>query len=219
MWQPGFDFVEAERARLVGYRRCFCIYSTHHRGRPERPGLVLGLDRGGACDGTAFRIAPEHAAATLGYLRAREQISGVYVEKQVTVGLEDHSRREVMALAFVVERAHPSYAGQLPLAEQVRIIRAARGLSGPNLEYLIGTVRHLESVGVHEPELARLLGLAGPHFLTHAPGDAIRRASTALIAACRSFRPAAPVMRATDRRRFNYRRNIAEWSCRGTRTL
>jgi glutathione-specific gamma-glutamylcyclotransferase len=213
MWRPGFQFAEAERARLTGYRRCFCVYSTHHRGCPKRPGLVLGLDRGGACEGTAFRVAQDSAAATLAYLRAREQVNGVYVEKQVTVRLEDASHREIPALAFIVERAHPSYAGRLPVAEQSRIIRAARGVSGPNLEYLIGTVRHLESLGIHEAELARVLSLAAPHFAeTYARGEPLRRASVALRAACQSFRPAAPILHATDRRRFSFRRKIAEWN-------
>ena len=78
MWRPGFAYEEAQRARLVGYRRCFCIYSVHHRGSPERPGLVLGLDRGGACEGIAYRIAAPRADETYQYRRARELINGVY---------------------------------------------------------------------------------------------------------------------------------------------
>ena len=62
MWRPGFAYEEAQHARLTGYRRCFCIYSVHHRGSPERPGLVLGLDRGGTCEGIAYRIAASRAA-------------------------------------------------------------------------------------------------------------------------------------------------------------
>ena len=76
MWRPGFAYEEVHRATLVGYRRCFCLYSTHHRGSPDRPGLVLGLDRGGACHGLVFRVAAERRLATLDYLTAREQISG-----------------------------------------------------------------------------------------------------------------------------------------------
>src|SRR5262245_36034065 len=64
MWRPGFAYEEARRARLTGYRRCFCIYSVHHRGRPERVGLVLGLDRGGVCEGVAYRVAAARAADT-----------------------------------------------------------------------------------------------------------------------------------------------------------
>src|ERR1700704_5481693 len=70
MWRPGFDYEEARHARLTGYKRCFCIYSVHHRGTAERPGMVLGLDRGGACEGIAFRVAAARAAQTTRYLRA-----------------------------------------------------------------------------------------------------------------------------------------------------
>ena len=94
MWRPGFAFEEARRARLIGCRRCFCIYSVHHRGTPERPGMVLGLDRGGACEGIAYRVAAANAAETVRYLRAREQINGVYREAHAAGGaIEGDSAR------------------------------------------------------------------------------------------------------------------------------
>ena len=120
MWKPGFPHDEAVKARLTGYRRCFCIYSTNHRGTGTRPGLVLGLDRGGVCDGIALRVTPAHAQTTLTYLRDREQVHGVYRETLVPVRLDDGSHRTVMAQAYIVERAHPSYAGPLSLDQQDR---------------------------------------------------------------------------------------------------
>ena len=87
MWNPGFDFAEARRARLTGYHRAFCIYSIHYRGTQRRPGLVLGLDRGGVCDGIAFRIAPEQRQQVLAYLRRRELIYAVYREALVPVDI------------------------------------------------------------------------------------------------------------------------------------
>ena len=162
MWRTGFPYVEAARATLTGLARAFCVYSVHHRGTPARPGLVLGLDRGGACHGMAFRVAPEHAAATIAYLRAREQVTGAYRESQRLVRLNDGSGRHVRALCYVVERAHPQYTGPLTAAEQARIIRWARGVSGANVDYLMSTLEHLEALGIREPELMRVRTLLGP---------------------------------------------------------
>ncbi len=95
MWRPGFAYEEARHARLTGYRRCFCIYSVYHRGTAKRPGLVLGLDRGGACEGIAYRVAGAGRCANRRYLRAREQVNGVYREAHVPVALIEGPRREV----------------------------------------------------------------------------------------------------------------------------
>ena len=127
MWRPGFPSEEIVHARLVGWRRAFCIYSRFHRGSPQRPGLVLGLDRGGVCEGLAYRVAPANVASTLAYLRDREQVVSVYREALVPVTLMTPERPEVLALAFLVERAHPSYAGALALCEQAQLIRGGAG--------------------------------------------------------------------------------------------
>jgi glutathione-specific gamma-glutamylcyclotransferase len=211
MWKPGFDYAEAARARLIGFRRGFCIYSTHHRGAPSRPGLVLGLDRGGMCDGIAYRVPPETARATAEYLRVREQVNGVYREALVPLTIEEGRRREVMAKAYIVERVHPSYAGQLSLDRQARLIRGAKGVSGANLDYLINTLAHLAQLGIHEPELTRLLTMIGPHFARGgAEGLASPRAA-ALLKVCQRLPFDAAPSRPGDRRRFIHRRQIAVW--------
>jgi glutathione-specific gamma-glutamylcyclotransferase len=153
MWRPGFDFLERAPARLVGLHRALCVYSFVHRGTPERPGLVLGLDRGGMCRGIAFRVAAAARAETLAYLRAREQVTTVYLETMRRVELEEKARRQVRVLCFMVDRSHVQYAGRLTLTECVHHVRQGHGRSGPNRDYVLETVQALEALGYRETDL------------------------------------------------------------------
>ncbi len=210
MWRPGFDHVEARAARIVGFQRAFCIYSTHHRGSEARPGLVLGLDRGGTCDGIAYRVAPALRAETISYLRAREQVSGVYRETYAPVQLLGGRDEEVTAVTYVVERAHPSYARRLAFGRQVDIIRGAHGLSGPNVEYLVNTSEHLRALGIRDRNLERLAAAAGGLFASsHEDPVTLHRRACALAATCRTVPVAAgPRLRPEERRRFLYRNAV-----------
>jgi cation transport protein ChaC len=159
MWRPGFDFVEQVPARLIGEHRALCVYSFDHRGTPEKPGLVLGLDRGGACRGIAFRVAASRREATIAYLREREQTTHVYREVMRSVWLENEARLRVSAMAYVVDRGHVQYAGRLTLTEQVRYVRQGHGRSGNNRDYVLSTVRSIEAQGFRDPKLHQLADL------------------------------------------------------------
>jgi glutathione-specific gamma-glutamylcyclotransferase len=159
MWRPGFEYIERVSARLIGEHRALCVYSFVHRGTPEKPGLVLGLDRGGACRGIAFRVAEKKRAATIAYLRAREQVTSVYREVTRSVWLENDARQRVGALAYVVDRGHVQYAGRLSLAEQLRHVLQGHGQSGPNREYVLATVKAIEAEGFRDIQLHRLAAM------------------------------------------------------------
>jgi cation transport protein ChaC len=154
MWRPGFDFAEARPALLRGYHRAFCIASTHYRGSPERPGLVLGLDRGGACRGRAYRVAAEHALPVARYLHEREMISGVYEPRWVRVRTAEGP---VTAATYVADRGHAQYAGKLPEERILALIRQGIGSAGSNIDYLANTVRHLDELGIADGPLHGLL--------------------------------------------------------------
>ena len=153
MWDPGFPYCEAEPATLRGHHRSFCVYSHRHRGTPERPGLVLGLDRGGTCKGIAYRVPAIDVPAALGYLWDREMQSRVYCLKELELNLPSGRAK---GLAFVVDRKHNHYAGCITLTETARLIHQGVGRRGTARQYLENTARELERLGVVDPSLQRL---------------------------------------------------------------
>jgi cation transport protein ChaC len=155
MWRPGFPFVERRRARLGGVHRAFCIYSVHHRGTYQRPGLVLGLAPGGSTVGAAYRVSEPDWAAAYAYLVEREQPTETYVERRIAVALDDG--RTVQALGFLSDRTHPQWAGALSLEQQAQLIAGATGLSGRNIDYLRDLVGHLREEGVSDRFMGPLL--------------------------------------------------------------
>ncbi|CAA7622023.1 conserved hypothetical protein [Candidatus Terasakiella magnetica] len=155
MWRPGFESVEVRPARLDGWHRDFCIYSRHWRGTPAKPGLVLGLDMGGQCRGLAFRVTAPCRDAVVDYLNERELIGYAYLATTLEVSLDDG--RRVPAYTFVADTSHHHYAGKLALEQAAAIIMDAEGRAGLNRDYLINTIRQLETDGYAEPELHALL--------------------------------------------------------------
>ena len=164
MWRPDFPFVDRVESRLVGAHRALCVYSFVHRGTPERPGLVLGLDHGGTCRGIAYRVPAAERTSTIAYLRAREQVTSVYLERMRPIRIEREPQPRVAALCYMVDRGHVQYAGRLTLEQQLHHVRQGHGQSGANRDYVIATVRALEELGYRETALHLLAQrLAGTH--------------------------------------------------------
>jgi cation transport protein ChaC len=157
MWRPGFDHVERVPARLVGAHRALCVYSWVHRGTRERPGLVLGLDRGGSCRGIAYRIAAKNSQQVIDYLRSRELVTNVYLETWRDIQLGGDEPRQQRALTFVVDRDHEQYAGKLSHEDLLSFVRDGIGSSGINADYVIATAAHIRELGFRDLVLERLV--------------------------------------------------------------
>jgi glutathione-specific gamma-glutamylcyclotransferase len=171
MWNPCFLYVEARRALLRGYHRALCILSIINRGTSEKPGLVLGLDRGGSCSGLAFRIDSDNLAAGKALLWEREMLNGVYRPRVLPVRLVGGER--VSALVFVARPDHPRYAGDLNSREAAALVAQGTGAYGTALDYLRNVVRHLDEFGIVDCPLHRVLRLAEATAATAtAEGDA-----------------------------------------------
>ncbi|MBX5161844.1 MULTISPECIES: gamma-glutamylcyclotransferase [unclassified Rhizobium] len=155
MWNPGFEFMERAEALIYGYRRSLCVRSFVHRGTRDSPGLVLGLDRGGACRGMAFRISPEKWDEVIDYLRARELVTNVYLERRVRLQLAGGCRVE--AVTYIADRDHEQYAGTLDAFEAARVVSQAKGQSGPNDAYVFNTAMHLKQMGIRDHWLEQVV--------------------------------------------------------------
>lgn len=156
MWNPGFEPAEQVLARLDGFHRSFCMWSIHHRGSEEDPGLVLALDEAEAtCEGVAMRVADAQHEAVLAYLRERELISAAYVEQTHDLTLRDG--RVVPALCYVIQSNHVQYCGGLALERQAQVIATAVGGRGPNTEYLYNTAEQLDAFGIVDADMSWLV--------------------------------------------------------------
>ena len=132
------------------------MHSVHHRGTKDRPGLVLALDRnsGSSCEGILLWADPSEFARVLAEIRERELVTSAYREEVVEVALRGGGGTE--AIAYVVDRNHSQYCGDLPPSRQAGIIARSSGISGENRDYLKRTVRRLAELGISDPGLAEI---------------------------------------------------------------
>jgi len=158
MWNPCFPFEDCRRALLRGWHRALCILSILNRGTVERPGLALGLDRGGSCTGFAFRIAPARLAAAKEALWQREMINGVYIPRIAPVVLKGGDR--VPALVFTARPGHPQYVPHLTAEQAACLVAQGVGSYGTAIDYLRNVVRHLDEFGIADCPLHAQLRLA-----------------------------------------------------------
>jgi len=155
MWSPGFAYREKQRGFLYGYHRALCIYSHRHRGTRERPGLVMGLCRGGSCWGMVYHLATRRQREILAALWRREMRNYVYLPRLVAARLG--GGRSVRALTFVSDQTHSQFAGDLDVERTARLVAQGRGGRGHNVDYLQKTLAHMRQLGVRDPHLDRVL--------------------------------------------------------------
>jgi glutathione-specific gamma-glutamylcyclotransferase len=160
IWSPQVRFEEQRVGTVHGYHRRFCLWSRINRGTPERPGLVLGLDRGGCCGGLAYRIAADNVRAELHELWEREMLLGSYHPTWVNFRAGGKALR---TLAFVVNRGASGYTGRLPENAMLEALQTACGRYGSCADYLLRTADSLRTLGIADRQMQRLRGqLLGP---------------------------------------------------------
>jgi cation transport protein ChaC len=154
LWRPGFTYEWTAKARIHGFHRALRVWSYHHRGTEHQPGLVLGLDAGGSCQGGVFEATEQRKPAVAQYLWEREMVTSVYTPRLVRAHCQGQA---YLALTFVLDRHHTQYAGELSAEQAAGHIETAVGRSGPNPEYLRETLAQLNALNVHDSGLEAVL--------------------------------------------------------------
>lgn len=153
IWNPVVDFVDRQVGRVYGLHRRFCLWTALGRGTPDNPGLVLGLDRGGSCQGILYRIAPEAVQTELSLVWRREMVVGSYIPRWVKVVSD---QQIISAITFTINRAHPSYTGEVEPERIVQHLATACGALGSSAEYLHQTISGLAQAGIYDRGLLLL---------------------------------------------------------------
>lgn len=168
IWNPGFEYLNACKAEVVGLHRSFCVWSTTYRGTEASPGLVMGLDQGGSCLGKAYEVNPNFLQDSMAYLYEREMDTFSYIPSVCSIRLfedetdnqthnQSSSSRTVEALTFVVDQKSPAYACNLNPTKKAEIINRSFGSRGPNIDYIINTYEHLNTMGIEDTYLRSIV--------------------------------------------------------------
>lgn len=170
IWRPEFDFSERRSAHVHGWHRALKMWSTINRGTPQTPGLVFGMLPGGSCQGMVFRIPRAEGDAAMRKLWLREMPNAVYDPRWLQCRTPDGS---VKALAFTLSRQSPHHTGELAPDEYRRIFSQAQGIYGTTLDYAQATHEQLQSMGIDDKALKRLLSYVDHSHITQTLSSAI----------------------------------------------
>jgi len=155
IWRRDFSFVEQRRGTLLGWHRSFCLELKTWRGTPLRPGLMMALERGGSCDGIAYRLPDGDEAEQICRLLDRE----LTVEEDLRMARWSPVRTASGPCRSLVFWAGPRGKGirpKLPLPEVAGVLATACGHMGSCASYLYNTVVQLEELGIRDRNLWRL---------------------------------------------------------------
>ena len=155
IWKPDFDAVEARHGTATGWHRSFCLEMTSWRGSRTQPGLMMALDRGGRCNGVAFRLSDDDR---LGQIRrmVRREVGTLQDASTVRWVSIQTMQGRVRALVFWAGPRGERVLRKLPLEAVAGVLARACGHMGSCAEYLYLTVKHLEEWGIRDRNLWQL---------------------------------------------------------------
>ena len=154
LWNPTIDYEEQFLAKIYGFHRSFCMKTNLGRGSFENPGLMLALDYGGSCRGSAFRLNKNDSIKNIDILFKREMVTGAYKPKLIKTKLENN--KNVLSLAFTVDKKHKNYFAKKNTFTKAKMIFKAQGFLGTCQEYFNNTLESLEELAIKDQEMGAI---------------------------------------------------------------
>ncbi len=172
IWAPEFDYVAERLGTVRGWHRSFCLgWVRIYRGTPERPGIMLALDRGGACKGVLFRLPPETMETNLHKILRREMPVKRTHDPSVRWMTAQTAEGPLQAIGFPISRSSPAYLPGLTTEMIVEALATAAGERGSMAEYLYSTITHLAERGIHDRYLWQMQDLVARRIEALQPID------------------------------------------------
>ena len=151
LWNPTVEYEGQFLAKIYGFHRSFCMKTYLGRGSFDNPGLMLGLDKGGSCQGMAFKLKKSNAIKNIDILFQREMVTGAYRPKLLKTKLANG--KIVLSLAFTVDKKHKNYFGKKDIKIKARMIAKASGFLGSCKEYFDNTLDSLSELNITDNEM------------------------------------------------------------------
>ena len=154
LWNPTVDYEDEFLAKVYGFHRSFCMKTNLGRGSFKNPGLMLGLDKGGSCQGSAFKLRNSEALKNIDILFRREMVTGAYKPKLLKTILVNG--RKVLSLAFTVDKKHKNYFQDKEIQTKAKMISNAHGFLGSCEEYFQNTLESLSELNIVDSEMTAI---------------------------------------------------------------
>jgi cation transport protein ChaC len=154
LWNPTVDYEDEFLAKVYGFHRSFCMKTNLGRGSFKNPGLMLGLDKGGSCRGSAFKLRNSEAIKNIDILFRREMVTGAYKPKLLKTILVNG--RKVLSLAFTVDKKHKNYFQDKEIQTKAKMISNAHGFLGTCEEYFQNTLESLSELNIVDSEMTAI---------------------------------------------------------------
>ena len=151
LWNPTVEYEGQFLAKIYGFHRSFCMKTYLGRGSFDNPGLMLGLDKGGSCQGMAFKLKKSNAIKNIDILFQREMVTGTYRPKLLKTKLANG--KIVLSLAFTVDEKHKNFFGKKDLKIKGKMIAKANGFLGSCREYFDNTLHSLSELNIIDNEM------------------------------------------------------------------